>query len=268
MPDPVGYTVSYSFSGWQSSNPTKPLPAVSIDNEFGAIQESIASLVGAIGDVRREDGQLANESVGLDQLAASVRALFGDPRVLVSDLNPASFATQEQAEAGVANDKLMTPLRTKQAMDAQRAFASQGEAEAGVEAAKVLSPLGGKQQLDALRAFASQAEAEAGTVEDKVLSPLTGKQLIDKIQKTLSVSQSLVWASIAAGSSQTQTVTASGAAAGDVVDVGLPAAGIDAGLVVDVRASATHTISIRLYNATASPITPATQTWKFKVMRF
>jgi hypothetical protein len=82
------------------------------------------------------------------------------------------------------------------------------------------------------------------------------------------VSQSLTWAAIAAGASQTQTVTASGAASGDVVEVGLPAAGIDAGLVVDVRASATHTISIRIYNATASPITPATQTWKFKVLRF
>lgn len=268
MPDPTGYSVSYSFAGWQSSNPSKPLPAVSIDNEFGGIAVSLASVIAALADVRRSDGRLAVGSVGLDQLTDDVKGLFGDPRVLVSDLNPASFATQEQAAAGAASDRLMTPLRTKQALDALRAFASQGEAEAGDEPAKVLSPLGGKQMLDKLRAFASQAEAEGVAVDDKVLSPLRAKQMLDKVHKILSVSQSLDFGSISAGASQTITVTATGTQVGDCVAWGLPAAGIEDGLVATVWASAVHTVSVRLRNITGSPIDPAAATWKFKVLRF
>jgi hypothetical protein len=270
MPDPIGYTVEYSFSGWQASNPTKPLPAAPLDNELALVEISIASILEALSDVRREDGAVANESVGLDQLTPDVRAALSgdDPRVLVSDLNPASFATQDQAEAGAANDKIMTPLRTKQAMDAQRAFASQGEAELGEEAAKVLSPLSGKQQLDALRAFANQAEAEAGVNAVKVMSPLTTKQQLDVLRKIVSADIELTWSAIAAGTTQTQTVTVTGAVAGDIALCGLPSAGVGVGLIPTVWTSADNQVSVRLYNATAGPLTPATLTWKFKVLRF
>jgi hypothetical protein len=34
MPYPTPYTVSYSFSGFQASNPTTPLPLPALDNEL------------------------------------------------------------------------------------------------------------------------------------------------------------------------------------------------------------------------------------------
>jgi len=269
MPEPTTYTPAYSFSGWQGSNPSKPLPATSLDAELAAIAAAITSIAAAVADVRRSDGALPNGEVTLDSLAQEVRLLIqgGQEGVLVGQLDSSAFASQEQAAAGSANDKIMTPLRVKQALDALRAFASQGEAETGSEAAKVLSPLSGKQQLDALRAFASQAEAEAGTAADKVLSPQSGKYLIDKFLKVLKVTQTLTWSSIAAGASQTQTVTVNGTQAGDPVVYGI-ATGLEDGLVPFAWASATHTVSIRLRNITASPIDPADVPWQFKVFRF
>lgn len=73
MADPTKYTISYSFSGWQASNPAKPLPAQHVDDQFAGIQTSIGQLVDAVKDVRRSDGKLKNASVTIDSLADEVK---------------------------------------------------------------------------------------------------------------------------------------------------------------------------------------------------
>lgn len=270
MADPSGYAPGYSFSGFQASSPAKPLPGPSLDGELAAIAASLASVIAALADVRRSDGALPNGEVTLDALDAAVRAAIAGERegLLVTDLDPAAFATAAQAAAGTANDKIMTPLNVKQALAGQRAFASQAAAQAGVEAGTVLSPFLGKAQLDALRGFATQAEAEGFIDDTKVMTPLRVKQLVDKSHKVLGVSQALTWGEIAAGASQTQTVIVTGAAAGDAVAVGFPGGGIEAGLFLVAWTSAVHTVSLRLHNLTAVPIDPADATWKIKVFRF
>lgn len=267
MPD--GYTPSYSFGGYQATNPSKPLPATPLDAQFAMISGALAEVIAALADVRRSDGALPNGEVTLDALAAEVRKAIegGQEGVLFNQLDPSAIASETDAAQGSANDKMMTPLRVRNALDALRAFASQGEAEAGTEASKVLSVLGGKQMLDKFRGFATQAEAEGATVADKVLSPLTAKQMLDKVHKILKITQTLTWASISSGASQTQTVTATGASAGDPVIYGV-ATGLEDGLIPFVWVSATHTISIRLRNITGSPIDPADVPWQFKVFRF
>lgn len=73
MADPTKYTISYSFSGWQASNPAKPLPAQHVDDQFAGIRTSIGQLVDAVKDVRRSDGKLKNASVTIDSLADEVK---------------------------------------------------------------------------------------------------------------------------------------------------------------------------------------------------
>lgn len=180
MADPIGYSVSYSFSGWQANNPSLPLPAGSVDNEFSNVSASIATLVDAVVSIRRSDGMLKNGLVGPDQLSPDLLARMDNIQsVTFIDISPTAIATQVEAEAGVANDKLMTPLRVVNTIDAKRQFASQGEAQAGVSADKVMSPLRTADALSALRPFASQAEAEAGSVTDKTMSPLRVKEYVD-----------------------------------------------------------------------------------------
>jgi hypothetical protein len=98
------------------------------------------------------------------------------------DVNQRPLASQAEAEAGIDGTKMMTPLRTKQAIDVnQRPLASQAEAEAGTDSTKMMTPLRTKQSIDAnQRPLASQAEAEAGTDNTKAMTPLRTRQEMDK----------------------------------------------------------------------------------------
>lgn len=78
MADPTPYIVSYSFSGFQASNPTTPLPAARVDAEFANVAAAVATLVSATKDIRRSDGALKNQIVTFDSLEAALQLTF-DP---------------------------------------------------------------------------------------------------------------------------------------------------------------------------------------------
>jgi len=266
------YTPQFDFAGYQATSPAKPLPGSWVDAELAAIQAFLDTLSAYIDDVRRADSNLQNGIVTWDALTdevkeairptgnlVSVENIFDSLSIngiLVPDINPEAFATQVEAAAGVANDRLMTPLRTAQALSALRAFATQAQAEAGTNATTVLSPLRGSEMLDTLRAFATQAQAEAGTDAATVLSPLRGADQVRALRRAVTGSGTLTWGAIGAAASATQAVAVSGAVVGDRVTVGLPASGIDAGILPTAWVSSAGTITVRLTNITASPITP------------
>ena len=50
------------------------------------------------------------------------------------------IATQAEAQAGAVNNKLMSPLRTKEAIETQRPYATQAEVNAGTITTKVVTP--------------------------------------------------------------------------------------------------------------------------------
>ena len=258
MADPTPYSVSYSFSGWQALNPDLPLPAAQVDLQFAAVEMATEDLVTAVTSIRRADGGLQNGVVTYDGLNDDLKALLqtADPRVTVADLNPSAFANIAEAQAGVANDRIMTPLRVAEALLVLRAYASQAEAEAGAENTKMMTPLRVKQALDSQRAFASQAEAEAGVENTKVVTSLRVKQAISAQRPAFTATAALTWGPIAAGASATQVIACSGAAVQDRVLVGLAAAGVNAGLIVTAWVSSTNNITVRLTNITGSPITP------------
>lgn len=76
MSDPIDYNPSYSFSGFQSLSPTRPLPAPQVDNELANISYALNTLVEALKDIRRSDGQLQNGSVGVEALSTSLTVGF------------------------------------------------------------------------------------------------------------------------------------------------------------------------------------------------
>jgi hypothetical protein len=73
----------------------------------------------------------------------------------------------------------------------------------------------------------------------------------------------LAFAAIAAGASQTLTVTATGATVGQSVQWHTSAV-IEAGLIPTLWVSAANTVSVRLYNATGGSITPASNDWSVR----
>jgi hypothetical protein len=69
MADPISYSRTFSFTGYQTATPQNPLPGVNVDVELDEIAGAVGSLVAAVQDVRRSDGKLQNGSVTKDALS-------------------------------------------------------------------------------------------------------------------------------------------------------------------------------------------------------
>jgi hypothetical protein len=78
LSDPTKYVPGYSYSGWQANNPSKPLPAGQVDNDFAKIKITTDQTIDALADIRRSDGDLNNGIVTIDSLAPDVLGLFSD----------------------------------------------------------------------------------------------------------------------------------------------------------------------------------------------
>lgn len=81
MAQPTPYNRVTSFSSFQAVNPTSPLPASSVDQEYNAIKTTLDQTLNNLALIQRDDGYLANGSVGLDQLSAEVTVGFTVPTV-------------------------------------------------------------------------------------------------------------------------------------------------------------------------------------------
>ena len=80
----------------------------------------------------------------------------------------------------------------------------------------------------------------------------------------ISHSASITWTSIAANSTQEQTVSVPGATAGNNLDV-TPASSPGAGLMWTAYISTSGTIVVRMANVTTGAITPNTVSWRIDV---
>lgn len=78
MAAPTPYTLGYSFTNFQTNNPTTPLPGNRVDIELMDVSTSIASLITGLGDVRRSDGALQNGIVTPESLSTSTSILSQD----------------------------------------------------------------------------------------------------------------------------------------------------------------------------------------------
>jgi hypothetical protein len=124
MADPDTYTPSYSFTGYQAVNPTKPLPGPQLDNELANISESVDELVEAVKDVRRSDGNLPNGIVTIESLSDEVLEITG------------AGATEAAAEAAASQ---MAAAASESAAAASDASAAIHDAAAAASAAAALA---------------------------------------------------------------------------------------------------------------------------------
>ena len=76
MAQPTAYNPAYNFSDFQADSPTSPLPADKLDIELNNIQTTLDGVLTNLLLIQRDDGGIANASVGLDQLKSEVTALL------------------------------------------------------------------------------------------------------------------------------------------------------------------------------------------------
>jgi hypothetical protein len=84
MANPGKYTPSFSFAGYQTTSPTRPLPGVRVDTEYNNIAQSLGDTIDALADIRRDDGKLQNGIVTVESL---------DPGMAIGILPPANWVT-------------------------------------------------------------------------------------------------------------------------------------------------------------------------------
>ena len=81
VPQPPTYDRQFSFTDWQASNPADPLPAAQVEIELNAVKTTLDAVLANLVLIQRDDGFLANLSVGNDQLEVSLRTGINPPDV-------------------------------------------------------------------------------------------------------------------------------------------------------------------------------------------
>lgn len=103
MPPLTPYSRSYSFTDYQASNPSAPLPGIQVDSELENVEQSIGGIVNAINDVRRSDGKLKNAIVTIDSLSPQVAAGVGTGALASAEAAAASEHAAAASEAAAAS---------------------------------------------------------------------------------------------------------------------------------------------------------------------
>jgi microcystin-dependent protein len=79
MAPPTRYTRQFNFTNQQALTPTAPLQADKVDAELNALVVTTDQVITNLSLIQRDDGELANGSVGPDQLASSVSVGMDPP---------------------------------------------------------------------------------------------------------------------------------------------------------------------------------------------
>ncbi len=69
MPQPAAFEPAFSYTGHSAQQPTTPQPGVRLDADFAEIARIFAQYAVRQALIQRDDGALANNSVGIDQLS-------------------------------------------------------------------------------------------------------------------------------------------------------------------------------------------------------
>lgn len=65
---PTAYTRQFNFTNFEATQPFDPLPGSKVDLELNAIKTTLTETLTNLDLIQRDDGQLENRSVGVDQL--------------------------------------------------------------------------------------------------------------------------------------------------------------------------------------------------------
>lgn len=79
MAQPPAYNRYFNFYNQQQLTPSDPLNAEKVDGEYNRIKTTLDAVLNNLALIQRDDGVLANDSVGLDQLSPSVNLTFTPP---------------------------------------------------------------------------------------------------------------------------------------------------------------------------------------------
>ena len=96
---PSKYTRSYDFNSYQTANPSDPLPASNVTNEFDTLSTAYNKTVDNLEVIQRSDGKLSNDSVHVQTFDTAALALIGNNFTPKGDWAAAtSYAANDMVE--------------------------------------------------------------------------------------------------------------------------------------------------------------------------
>ena len=75
MAQPTPYARQYAFRAFQTANPDDPLPGQKVDIELNAVKATLDEILTNLALIQRDDGRVANNSVGTSQLDGALISL-------------------------------------------------------------------------------------------------------------------------------------------------------------------------------------------------
>lgn len=85
MAQPTAYDRQNSFTSLAAVNPDTPYSGADLDEEFNAVKVTLDEVLANLALIQRDDGDLKNQSVGPDQLAASLSIGINPPSAWATD---------------------------------------------------------------------------------------------------------------------------------------------------------------------------------------
>jgi len=140
---PKPYDRVHVFGSESSNNPSAPIQGTNLDAEFNAVEVALDETQARLAQIQRDDGQLANDSVGSDQL--------NDSAILEVE-DAATDAAQEVIDAGLIE---IGAIKDEAQVAADAAEASAAQAQVCAD-----------QSCACAAASADSAEASEDSAED------------------------------------------------------------------------------------------------------
>lgn len=153
-PNPTPYERGYSFAGWQSNNPTLPLPGQKVDIELDNLGIQVNRTIGALADIRRNDGKLANKVTTWDSLDDNLRrrlATYGN------DITVENFNSVPEAQTSTIPDGTGAVMVL--------GFADAGDGGAAIYREVDVEPAHGAWWQDAAGKYFELAESEVNVLQ-------------------------------------------------------------------------------------------------------
>lgn len=189
MAQPTPYSRAFSFTDYQTANPSEPLPGDQLDAELDAIERTLDESNANLALIQRDDGKLENAVVSLDALDDDVNALIADHANwnLRGDwVTATAYAKYDVVKQGSpARTWLCMVAHTSGTFSTDEAAGKWTPLTAAQGAAGATGPTGltgatGPAGANGvITEIASQAEAVAASDNTKGMTPLRTRQAID-----------------------------------------------------------------------------------------
>lgn len=129
---PFDYDKTTNFSEWEQDHPGEPTPGALLDAEFDDIEKALDETQDRLALIQREDGNLQNDIVTADAIAASAKSAIALELYGLSGNDPAADAINAALSAQAASDSADTAT-------AQALLSAQSAVDAAAEAANALA---------------------------------------------------------------------------------------------------------------------------------